>query len=118
MAWDRRNSHKLEVLQVDVPFRRQRLHQGFVYPQAPGPSLDSVPTVKLGCRRWDENDRRHQTLRQSIIQKSPLRNAVMVEIWLEKLDSLSSIYNFRSRKTLCKRGGGGGGADEDILYWG
>jgi hypothetical protein len=25
---------------------------------------------------------------------------------LEKLDSLSSIYNFRRRKTLCKRGGG------------
>jgi hypothetical protein len=36
----------------------------------------------------------------------------MVEILLEKLDSLSSIYNFCRRKTFAKRGRG----DEDILY--
>ena len=44
-------------------------------------------------------------IRQSIVQKSPLRNAVMVEIWLEKIDSLRYIISAGGRPFA--EGGGG-----------
>jgi hypothetical protein len=67
-------------------------------------SLDSVPIGKLGSRSWDGNDGRHQNPRQSIVQKPPLRNnAVMVEIWLENLDCLSSVDDLCTMKTLTRQ---------------
>jgi hypothetical protein len=81
---------------------------------APASQLTDWYAIERGTRRLRVDKTLGETLttewnvniRQSIVQKSPLRNAVMVEIWLEKIDSLSSIYNFRRRKTLCRRGGG------------